>query len=659
MMKMYKIFTLFLVMFSLTTLAQTTKEYKTEKGESLRDVAKKFDLGYRDLIKANPDVSRWPKKNTIVKIPNNLPKLKGNVKVPKDFRPEDKSDLVKVKSEALDSIIKHVIKPKETLYSLSKLYSVSMTTILKENPVLSIDGLKIGQELNIPYQNKEVLKFSKKHVVKEKETLYAISKSYGISVDELLKVNDSIVVDSLSIGTRLVLPKKVVASVEVSTATPFYKQSPVFYHYHNDVDSLEVVLKEYSISKDSLQSLNPALDSVINYGGKLLMGFEKTHQLFGNQKTFKDSIVVDKVIKAMIMLPFDFKKNDTLSKEILFANKKGVPTIVSEFYMGVEIAIDSLRKQGVQVSLDVVDTEKSIDSIYKNISTFKALKPDLIIGPLYSSNAIYVATQFTGVPMYYPIFSKKQSTFSNSNIVKTSSDKTILKKEVLEYIKENRKGEHLLIVGLEKDGKNLKQLKNTLSKKDSLGHNIVDDVSVITLSNGYISKEDFLEKIKLDKPNWILIADKNNVITADVFNNVISLPKENKDMTPIRIISFEKSTHIEKLSYQTLYDYKYTYATDNVEYSALENKSFEQAFFSKNHQYPSNYAIRGFDVTYDAILRMLKVKTKDNDVIAPSYRYKTAFVYKKGDFPTKTNQAVFVNSIGKTEKEGLKIIRLR
>ncbi|MGY5356042.1 LysM peptidoglycan-binding domain-containing protein [Wenyingzhuangia sp. IMCC45467] len=708
------------MLLSTSLFAQEVKEYKTEKGESLRDVAKKFDVGYRDLMKANPNTSRWPKENTLVKIPTTTLKLDKKTKRTKDRRPDNKNDLIS--SNGVDSLGIHVVKPKETLYSLSKLYNVPMTTLIKDNPVLTFEGLKIGQELKVPFKEPEVLKASKNHIVKSKETwygisklyhitidelkaaniemakdglkvgavieipasnnpaaqmqisekpdenshviskgetLYSVSKSYGISVDELLAVNDTVVVDSLVIGTVLQLPKKVIESVVVSTASPFYKQTPVFYNYNNDKDTLQVVLEDFSVSVDSLKSLNPTYDDIIDDGGKLLMGFKNTHQLFGDQEWFKDSIVTTEPIKAMVMLPFDFKKNDTLSQETLFANPAALPTIVSDFYMGVEIAIDSLKKQGIQVSLDVVDTEKHVDSIYKNIEKYKAMQPDVIVGPLYSSNAMYVATQFTGVPVYYPIYSKKQTTFMNSNLIKTSTDKALFKKEILSFIKENRKGQHLLIVGLKNQQNELQKLKNQLSKKDSLGNILANDVSVLTLSNGYIAKQDFLNKIKLDKPNWILIADKDNVVTSDVFNNVVNLPKENRNKTPVRILSFEKSDYISKISYDALYKYHYTYATDQVEYGEIENKSFEQSYLRKNNQYPSDHATRGFDVTYDAVLRVLKTRTGGKNLYAPSYRSKTAFVYKNGELPTKSNQAVFVNSIEKTKKEGLKIIRLR
>lgn len=695
--------------------AQHIKEYKTEDGESLRDVAKKLDVNYRALLKANPKLSRWPKENTVVKIPDYLYELKYRRKRSKDPLKDRKSDLVK---PTQDSLQIHIVKPKETIYGLSRQYGISMIDLINKNKVLSVEGLIIGQELNIPYQKKlgqetpsdshivqtketwyslsklygvtienlkatnlevslgglkigstiEIPKNKKislkspeenTHVIAKGETLYSVSRFYGINVDELLAVNDTVVVDSLMIGTVLSLPKKVIESVTVSTVMPVYKSAPVFYDFKSDVDSLDVILKEYKVSKDSIRSLNPSIDSLMTNGGKILMGFKKSHQLFGNRQWFKDSIIIDKPISAMIMLPFDLKKNDTLSKEILFANNSSLPSIVSDFYMGAEIAIDSLKKQGVQLNINVFDTEKSIDSINKNITKLKTSKPDVIIGPLYSSNAIYVATQFPKIPVYYPIYSKKQSSFLNDNIIKTASDKALFKREILAFVKENRKGEHLLIVGLEKNNLRLENLKRQLCKKDTLGNPFVNDVSLITLSNGYIAKEAFLEKIKLDKPNWILIADNNNVAVSDVFNNVLNLPKENQNTTPIRILSFEKSSYIQKLPYEVLCRYHYTYATDKVEYRQLMNKDFEQSYLRKNYQYPSHHAERGFDVTYDAILRVLKSKNGGKDVFAPSHRVKTAFIYKKAEKPVQVNQAVFVNTVEDRKGEGFKIIRLR
>ncbi|NIJ46061.1 LysM repeat protein [Wenyingzhuangia heitensis] len=712
MIQICKAFSLLFFMISFSLSAQELKEYKVKRGESLKDIAEKFDVSYTALLKANPDIPKKPKKKTLIKIPVRNFK---STKPPKDLRPDASRDYFKFSEQEKDSLAVHKVKAKETLYSLSKQYNISMSNLLKQNPVLAIDGLKIGQELQIltvkkqapakqtikthtvaaketlygisktygvsipdlkkansvvlseglklgtvliiPTLSKEEIESDpSKHIIAKGETLYSVSKKYGISVSELLAVNDTVTIDSLVIGSAIQLPSKVIAKVTKSTVAPIYKRSPLTYSYQQG-DSIEVVLEELGISKDSLKSINPSFDSILENGGDLLVGLKRTHVLFEDHQWFKDSIVIDKVVNTMIMLPFDFKKNDTLSQEILFANPNGLPSIVSDFYLGASMAIDSLQKQGVKVNLSVVDTEKSVDSIHKNMEVIKAHHPDVIIGPLYTNNAMYVATQFPSVPVYYPIYSQKQNRFRNSNIIKTATNKDLLEKEVLSFIKENRKGQHLIIVGTKQNMTALKNYKSILAKRDKLGAIIENDVSLLTLSKGYISRQEFLSQLKLEQPNWILIVENSNVITADVFNNTGSIPKKDLLDTPVRVLSFEKSDYANKISYETLAKYNYTYGTDEVEYIAVKNKKVEKAYSVKNSALPSEYAIRGFNVTYDAVLRTIKGNSKD--VNGASHRYKQAFYYTKNGEQVKENQAVFVNAIENTKEEGLKIIRLR
>jgi len=711
MKQLFKIYSFLFFLLSISLSAQELKEYKVEKGESLKDVAEKFDVNYSDLLRVNPGISKKPKKKTIVKIPgNNLVKIKHPVDLRSGFRSHSFGEVIKEK----DSILLHKVSPKETLYSLSKQYKVSMSTLIKENPFLAVEGLNIGQELQIPVKKRSLLDvvekthvvapqetmfgISKKYnvsivalekanadilveglklgsvlkipaveeeknpkegayIVSKGETLYSISRKHGISIAELLEVNDSLDVDSMTIGSSIQLPSKVVTRVTRKNSVPIYKETPLLYAYHKS-DSLEVILNKLNITKDSLKSINPNFDSIIEYGGDLLLGMEKSHVLFQDDQWFKDSIIVDKEENILIMLPFNFKKNDTLKNELLFSNPNGLPSIVSDFYLGAAMAIDSLKKQGLKINTSIVDTEKSVDSIHEKMDELRTFKPSLIIGPLYTSNTMYVATQFPMVPVYYPIYTENQNRFKNRNIIKTGTPKSLFKKEILSFIQENRKGEHLIIVGDERDIVDLSKYKNMLVKTDSLGKIIEGDISLLTLSNGYISREHFLKELKLDQANWILIAENNNVIAADVFNNVRSIPRDSDLDTPMRILSFEKSDYINKVSYEDLATYNYTYATAEIEYDFEGNKEFENTYYKKNNAYPSNYAIRGFNVTYDAILRTIK-GNKYTNVSGASSRYKQAFYYRKEGGNVRENQAVFVNSIESTNKEGLKVIRLR
>jgi len=709
-MRILKIFYFLFFLINISLSAQEMQEYHIKKGETLKDVADKFDVSYITLLRENKDIALSPKENTIVKVPIDIFK---KTKRPYDLRDSIGVENIKaVLPVQKDSMLVHKVLPKETLYSLSKRYQVSMSDLIKQNKFLAVEGLRIGQELQVPNQEKQVgvnthtvlpketlygiskkynvsiealrnknkeklsqglsmgtvliipnnklevfKKDPKKHIISQGETLYSVSRKYGISVPELLKVNKGVKVDSLTIGSVLDLPAKVVVKVDKAKITPIYKLKPLKFEYDYR-SSLPSVLKELQVSEDSLRSINPLFDSIVQNGGDLLIGFEKQHLLFDETERFQDVMVKDTAINVMLLLPFDFKKNDTLAGETLFKKEKGLPSIVADFYLGAEIALDSLKKQGIQIQLSVIDTEKQVKVIAAKLSKLKALQPDVIIGPLYTEITKYVAANFPTTPVYYPIFSKNQITLTQENIYKTVPKKQLFEKTILAYIKENRKGEHLVIVGKEENLSQLRAYKNALVKRNTSEVIIENDVTILTPSDGYISNKYFLEKVKLEQENWFLITDSDNVMTADVFNNAKAIPRDSILETPIKIISFEKSEDAEKMSNELLSKYNYVYATDNLEYLEFLNKNFEQAYVRKNNTFPSKYAINGFNVTYDAILRSIKGADSE-DAGKASYRFKQAFYYQSASGKTNENQAVFVNTIQSTKEKGLQIIRLR
>ncbi|MCH8318097.1 MAG: LysM peptidoglycan-binding domain-containing protein [Bacteroidetes bacterium] len=89
--------------------------------------------------------------------------------------------------------ILHKVEPKETFYGLSKRYGVSVEEIKQANPEVE-QGLKIAQVIRIPLiKNTESInkittvstKGKKIHIVAQSQTLFSISKMYGITVDDL------------------------------------------------------------------------------------------------------------------------------------------------------------------------------------------------------------------------------------------------------------------------------------------------------------------------------------------------------------------------------------------------------------------------------------------------------------------------------------------
>jgi len=112
------------------------------------------------------------------------------------------------------SYIYHEVEHQETLYSLSKQYGVSTDAIIAANPIIETEGLKAGFLLRVPRDKAEEAKvFTLQndslyylHPVQRQETAYSLGKLYKITIDSLYILNPEIKA-GLKLGQLLKLPK--------------------------------------------------------------------------------------------------------------------------------------------------------------------------------------------------------------------------------------------------------------------------------------------------------------------------------------------------------------------------------------------------------------------------------------------------------------------
>lgn len=111
--------------------------------------------------------------------------------------------------------VRYLVEPGETVYGISTKYKVPVSELLEINEELE-KGLKVGQVINIPY-TESLVQSAKKEAAKEKgdddaviykvqpgDTYYGISKRFGVTVEDLMKLNNM----DLKAGQELVVGRK-------------------------------------------------------------------------------------------------------------------------------------------------------------------------------------------------------------------------------------------------------------------------------------------------------------------------------------------------------------------------------------------------------------------------------------------------------------------
>lgn len=159
----------------------------------------------------------------------------------------------------------HEVKKEDTLYTLANKYSVTVHQ-LKKNNELKSDTIYVGQKLLIPNQSNYVDEEKKDvihYVIQKGDTLWGLSKRYGVSIGQLMKENN--LHDELLIaGQTLIITKQ---KIEDKTQTVVYTVEPG--------DTLFSLAKRFSTSVSELKKLNNLTYEIVYINQQLKIPADK------------------------------------------------------------------------------------------------------------------------------------------------------------------------------------------------------------------------------------------------------------------------------------------------------------------------------------------------------------------------------------------------
>lgn len=161
----------------------------------------------------------------------------------------------------------HQVGEHETLYGVSRRYGTPITAILEFNPKAG-SGLEVGQLLQIPYVPKSIVQTAGGlHKVQAKETLFSISRLYDVSLDEL-KAWNNLKDYSLSVGQELIVKKPSGAKELVK---PQEVKSLTGPHRVEDKETLFSISRKYGVTVQELKDWNGITGNDLKLGQLLVI----------------------------------------------------------------------------------------------------------------------------------------------------------------------------------------------------------------------------------------------------------------------------------------------------------------------------------------------------------------------------------------------------
>jgi LysM repeat protein len=190
------------------------------------------------------------------------------------------SDSLRMETIDGKKFIIHQVDAGETLFALSKRYGVPVVTLLEHNPTADA-GLEVGQLLKVLYipRTAKTTAEGTIHKVAPKETLFSVAKMYDVTVNDI-KLWNNLSDNSLKLGQELLIKKGTTATVPVTQTVPPV-QSVKTTHTVAAKETMYSIARQYSISVDQLKQWNNLAGNELKVGQVLFV----TQPMYNTQVT--------------------------------------------------------------------------------------------------------------------------------------------------------------------------------------------------------------------------------------------------------------------------------------------------------------------------------------------------------------------------------------
>lgn len=502
----------------------------------------------------------------------------------------------------------HTIEKGQSLYSIASMYGVSQSDIIKLNPG-SDEKIFIGRTLRIPRNAANVQKETY-HTIEAGETLYRLTVKYNVSARAICDANPGLSAENFRIGQVIRIPStteaKTIIPVETQNNTVVANNIPGpvesrcrDMHKVKRKETVFNISREYGISETELIAANPELkgENKIKKGTFLCIPYPKaqTEQSTQSQAIPTDSELFREnrketerfsTIKAAVILPF------------LDGVSKSESSRMVEYYEGLLIAVDSLKRTGTSIDLYTYNSGPENTSLNSILGKSEMKDMDIIFGPLYQQHIKPLAefAKKQNTRLVIPFTSKDNTVFQNPAIYQINTPQSYLYSEVYNHFVRQFPNANVIFIEASQDTKDkaefIKGLKDELRNRSIPMKSLKESVTVESLKT----------VLRADRENIFIPTSGSNLTLIKILPQLTLLVREQPE-SRIHLFGYPEwqtytKDHLEAFFELDTYFYSSFY-TNNLLPAAINFTKTYRRWYGKemDERYPK-FGMLGFDTGY-------------------------------------------------------------
>ncbi len=341
---------------TITKNGQTYYKYTVKQGEGLFAISRTFNISVNDILKHNPTASSGLKNGQELLIP-----VSGDTTSLSNQTAQPATQATQVQQQLpvnQNHTFRHTITRGETLFGIAQMYNTNVDEIVRYNTGLT-ENIAEGQVIVIPQQrslssNRENYRY---HTILPKETLYSVSRTYSLKPEDLIAANTGLSVETFQIGKTIRVPFYQTQADFI----PYEEQTQNIMHRVKRGETLYSISNAYDVSVEAIEEANPMLVSGLKTNMELIVPVKvarldenvHTREIEANRLLNQSSETQRAdVIKVGLLLPFLDKTG-------------GQHLRLQEYYEGFAMAVDKMKKDGVNIEVYVfeIGTKAKLESL--------------------------------------------------------------------------------------------------------------------------------------------------------------------------------------------------------------------------------------------------------------------------------------------------------